>query len=396
MHFLPDAPVLSQGLDALDAPLQRALREQQVLLDSAGAGIVFIRQRQVVRCNRRYAEIFGYQTPEQLVGHKSESFHPDREAFRALGRAAYAPLSDGQSYRTERSMRRRDNTLFWARLTGSLIHPQDASEGSIWIIDDIDDQRSAQAQLDAALWEKQVLFDNALVGIAFLQERRLTRCNRHFEQMLGYEPGELIGSLSRRWYHSDAEWEAVKQNCYLPMSQGLAFEGELRLRKKNGSVVVCDARSRAVDPADPQGGSVWIAMDVTERQNALAALSQVHQEMEQLVGERTQQLRATVQDLHREINERRQDQEHIYWLAHYDVLTGLPNRALLAERSANAISAAQQSQNPLAVIFLDLDHFKHVNDSLGHQAGGRCLAGGDCPALAVGGARQGHGVPPGR
>ena len=373
MHFLPDAPVLSQGLDALDAPLQRALREQQVLLDSAGAGIVFIRQRQVVRCNRRYAEIFGYQTPEQLVGHKSESFHPDREAFRALGRAAYAPLSDGQSYRTERSMRRRDNTLFWARLTGSLIHPQDASEGSIWIIDDIDDQRSAQAQLDAALWEKQVLFDNALVGIAFLQERRLTRCNRHFEQMLGYEPGELIGSLSRRWYHSDAEWEAVKQNCYLPMSQGLAFEGELRLRKKNGSVVVCDARSRAVDPADPQGGSVWIAMDVTERQNALAALSQVHQEMEQLVGERTQQLRATVQDLHREINERRQDQEHIYWLAHYDVLTGLPNRALLAERSANAISAAQQSQNPLAVIFLDLDHFKHVNDSLGHQVGDALL-----------------------
>ena len=373
MYFLPDAPVLSQGLDPLDAPLQRALREQQVLLDSAGVGIVFIRQRQVVRCNRRYAEIFGYQTPEQLVGHKSESFHPDREAFRALGRAAYAMLSEGQSYRTERSMRRRDDSLFWARLTGSLIHPQDTSEGSIWIIDDIDDQRSAQAQLDAALWEKQVLFDNALVGIVFLQERRLTRCNRHFEQMLGYEPGELIGSLSRRWYHNDDEWDAVKQSCYEPMSQGLAFEGEMRLRKKDGSVVVCETRSRAVDPADPQRGSVWIAMDITERQNALAALSQVHQEMEQLVEERTQQLSATVQDLHREINDRRQDQEHIYWLAHYDVLTGLPNRALLAERSLHAISAAQQSQSPLAVIFLDLDHFKHVNDSLGHQVGDALL-----------------------
>ena len=185
MSFLHDAPVLSQHPDPLDAPLQRALREQQVLLDSAGAGIVFIRQRQVVRCNVRYAEIFGYQTPEQLVGQKSEIFHPDREAFRALGRAAYALLSEGQSYRTERSMRRRDNSLFWARLTGSLIHPQDTSEGSIWIIDDIDDQRSAQAQWDAALWEKQVLFDNALVGIVFLHERRLTRCNRHFEQMLG-------------------------------------------------------------------------------------------------------------------------------------------------------------------------------------------------------------------
>ena len=373
MSFLHDAPVLSQHPDPLDAPLQRALREQQVLLDSAGAGIVFIRQRQVVRCNVRYAQIFGYQTPEQLVGQKSEIFHPDREAFRALGRAAYALLSEGQSYRTERSMRRRDNSLFWARLTGSLIHPQDTSEGSIWIIDDIDDQRSTQAQWDATLWEKQVLFDNALVGIVFLHERRLTRCNRHFEQMLGYEPGELMGSLSRRWYPSDAEWEAAGQDFYAPLSQGLSFEGEIRLRRKDGSIVVCDTRSRAADPAHPQHGSVWIAMDITERQNAQAELAQAHQKMEQLVNERTQQLSTTVQNLHREINDRRQDQEHIYWLAHYDVLTGLPNRALLAERSQNAINAAQQSQSPLAVIFLDLDHFKHVNDSLGHQVGDALL-----------------------
>ena len=373
MSFLHAAPIPSQDTDPVDAHLQRALREQKVLLDSAGAGIVFLRQRRVVRCNLHYAEIFGYHAPEQLVGHNSESFHPDREAFRNLGRAAYALMADGQSYRTERSMRRRDGSLFWARLTGSLIHPQDPSEGSIWIVDDIDEQRNAQVQLEAALWETQVLFDNALVGIVFLRDRRLTRCNRHFEQMLGYGPGELLGSLSRRWYPSDAEWEAAGQDCYAPLSQGRSFEGEIRLRKKDGSIVVCDTRSRAADPAHPQHGSVWIAMDITERQNAQAALVQAHQKMEQLVNERTQQLSTTVQDLHREINDRRQDQEHIYWLAHYDALTGLPNRTLLAERSQHAINAAQQSQSPLAVIFLDLDHFKHVNDSLGHQVGDALL-----------------------
>ncbi len=373
MSLLHDAPVTPQRPPSIDEPLQRTLREQQVLLDSTGAGIVFLRQRRVVRCNLRYAEIFGYHFPEQLVGHNSERFHPDRAAFRELGRAAYATLAAGKSYRTERNMRRRDGSLFWARLTGSLIHPQDTCEGSIWIIDDIDDQRSAQAQLDAALWETQTLFDNALAGIVFLRERRLTRCNRHFEEMLGYDPGELQGSLSQRWYPSDAEWEAVGQHCYVPLSQGLSFEGEIRLRKKDGSVIVCDVRSKAADPAHPQHGSVWIVMDITERQNAQAALARVHQEMEQLVNERTQQLSQTVQDLHREINDRRQDQERIYWLAHYDALTGLPNRTLLAERSQHAIQAAQQSQSPLAVIFLDLDHFKHVNDSLGHQVGDALL-----------------------
>lgn len=159
-------------------------------MKSAGAGIVFIRLRHKVRCNLQNAEIFGYEAPEHLVGRNSESAHPDREAIRALVREAYPLLADGRSYRTERSPRRRNGSLFWARLTGSQIHPQSPCEGSIWIVDDIDEQRNAQVQLETAPWEKQVLFDNDLVAIVFLRERRLTRCNRHFDQIAGYGAGE--------------------------------------------------------------------------------------------------------------------------------------------------------------------------------------------------------------
>ena len=68
--------------------MQRVLREQQTLLDSAGVGIVFIRNRALVRCNQRCAEIFGLPSPEDAIGRSSEALHPSRGAFRELGRAA--------------------------------------------------------------------------------------------------------------------------------------------------------------------------------------------------------------------------------------------------------------------------------------------------------------------
>ena len=182
--------------------------------------------------------------------------------------------------------------------------PQDSHEGSIWLIDDIDEQKTAQTQLDAALWEKEVLFDSAMVGIVYLQNRFLTRCNQHFEQMLGYEPGELQGCPSRRWYASDADWEEVGRRSYPALSQGQSFQGEVTLVRKDGSPWCATCAARPFPR--PILRSVHLDLHGYHRTAPGAGgLSKVHAELESLVAERTLQLRETVDSLHREMNDRK-------------------------------------------------------------------------------------------
>lgn len=110
-----------------------------------------------------------------------------------------------------------------------------------------------------------------------------------------------------------------------------------------------------------------------ERSQAKEALQQAHAQLEQRVLERTVELVEANARLRVEIAERGQAEERIRYMAHYDALTNLPNRALLQDRLRQALSFSRRNGTRVAVLFIDLDYFKHINDSLGHQVGDSLL-----------------------
>jgi len=347
--------------------LRHRLLEYQAILDNASLGITFTRNRTFLHCNERFSEMFGWPSNE-LIGQPTYILYPSEQAFADLGRIAIPVLSSGQRLDTELLMRKRDGSLFWCRMLANAIDPGDHGKGTIFITEDITNRKAADQALRQSLLEQQAILDNALIGIGFLKGRVILRCNARLEQLFGYQHGELQNVSARVLFPSDQEYELGSRG-YASLARHGPHSGEIVLSKKDGTRFWCHLSGNLVDRGNPTKGSVWLAEDITERKGAQDALLRARDELERRVHERTAELATANTRLKEEIQVRRLAEEQVRHLANHDALTGLPNRRLLEDRLEQAIVRAKRGRAQGAVLFIDLDHFKVINDSLGHRSG---------------------------
>jgi diguanylate cyclase (GGDEF)-like protein/PAS domain S-box-containing protein len=354
--------------------LQQALAEQQALANNVVVGITYVRDRKTLRCNRRYEEMFGYEAGEATGGSTRSCYFTEGD-YGSLERA-YAELDAGRTSTTEHWLRRKDGSGFWCRMSGRALEAGRPEKGYVWLFEDITERKRADSEVRRLAEEQSLILDNATVGISFARQRKLQRCNPRLEQMFGYGAGELLGKGGELLFPTPAEHAAAMAELYPRLATGETYVAERQLRRKDGSLFWCKVVAKAIDPANPEEGAIAIYEDITAERAARDALEASRdaaeasrEALERAVAERTAELRAANQQLQAEIADRRQAESRAQHLADHDALTGLPNRRLLEDRLTQALAASQRNRKQTAVMFVDLDRFKNINDSLGHAAG---------------------------
>ena len=216
-------------------------------------------------CNRAYEHEFGIPR-EHMIGKTVLEMeylpYEDRLAYQdedehviATGATVHKALSlrfaDGKMHQV----------LYW--VSGFKL-PDGTIGGLVGSIVDITAQREAQQALSLAIDQQKALFDSAPLGILELRNRRVIQCNRKFEAMLGYEPGELLGHSTREWFSSDEDFALVGKS-YDMLRHGETYIGEHQFTRKDDSKLWCRIFGHAVDIHDPEHHSVWQFEDITEK-----------------------------------------------------------------------------------------------------------------------------------
>jgi len=310
--------------------IEALLSEQGAILDNVMFGVLFVRGRRIVSSNRRGEQLLGYAEGE-MDGQSTEILYPDRAAYERTGLEQYPRLERGMDLGDERQVRHRDGSLFWCLLSGSALDPDHPDDGSIWVFADITERKLAEEKLRLSANVLEHIADGVMVLDV---HGRIVATNPAFSTITGYAEDEALGresSLTRGSRNDQALYEALWQQ----LGASGFWRGEIWDTRKDGEAYLEALTVSAVrDDAGATTHYVCVFSDITRA---------------------------------------RESQDQLDHLAHHDPLTALPNRILYHDRLRHAMTRAERDGEELAVLFIDLDRFKNVNDTLGHHVGDELL-----------------------
>ncbi|GEM_PF-1452993 len=163
--------------------------------------------------------------------------------------------------------------------------------------------------LKQRLVEHQLIFDNAIVGIGALHERVITRCNRRFEEIFGYGPGELDNQNVRILYPSTEAFDRIGRIGYGYLLNHNVYSDERVMKRKNGEIFWCNVDLKPLNSTNPQRDVVMIFQDISQRKASEAREQLAYEHLEQLVNERTRKLNDANEALRTEIRLRKEAEE---------------------------------------------------------------------------------------
>ncbi len=321
-------------------------------------GIAFSRDGVILDANDQFAAFIGLDHQDDAAG--MDAMQIVTPGSQALVRRM---ISEGRSDAYEAELQRRDGTCFWADIQGQTVTYLDGREARVTAIRDVSRRRAAEQQIR---FQADVLAHVSDAVVALDPDGYVTYWNAGAERLHGLSAETVLG----RELHTVVRYAVPPPGG--PTSAAVtARYACLALREAGGSDLVYEG---------PGGGRRVVAVSASpilgddgQETGTLAVIRDVTAERELAAQMRHQAL--------------------------HDPLTGLPNR----ERFRQRVEAARRGGAPFAVLYVDLDHFKSVNDSLGHDAGDRLLlavadrmthaAGAEATVARLGGDEFGLVVP---
>ena len=314
--------------------LQAAGANFHHMFERSSDAILLLRDGVVEEANPAAVCLFKCEGPGRLVGRSLHDFSPMTQPSGQLSAEAEARMAEearqGGNARGEWHYVDCEGSLFWAEVLLTAIS-LDGSNLYYVVVRDISERKRAERTLHLAAQ----VFENSRDAIVLTDRgRRVIALNRAFTVITGFGPQDMLGkpvSLYRSGVHDESFYREV----WAQVEAGDHWEGESWGRKSDGALFPCWTSISAIrDSAGRVSNYMGIVTDITERKKS---------------------------------------EEYTRHLAEHDFLTDLPNRVLLLDRLRLALAAARRNHALLALLFVDLDRFKIVNDTLGHSVGDRLL-----------------------